>query len=726
MFYHTNGIMVILKAKARAVIREVHREDVIVFSDCIHNKTSPLQYSKCLVSLINARDRIKMENNDIWASNFIDDVSEILQPLQQSLKTKIKPLRRVVNVGSANSTKAYGSGRSSYGREQSYGREAKSYGNRSYGREPKGYVDEGGSYKKESVSYSDENRSYSSQQRAYGTQPKTYGSIPKTYSKENREYGREPKLYSGIAKSYSNVVKTHGTVIQPIDDTKVKNEGDSTKSYPTVPKVLKREKVMERLKKQQDILRKTLKEQNLVFSRPLRGYNTNFYVRQSRRNKRGATPFKHIEKIQKIRDFMNKMDYCNNFFDKLKMENEEMLYSFGQEARFQIKTDNLVDEMTEGLQKIIQNVRFDKVSVLSPKIMSIFPSTSNGIELFSPDILNFQNTGILSLPQLFKFISSSDTETLLWLELLMEMTGASQKLDSFLKTYENDMIKMDNHIYPMVVELERRQEMLYEIVLDFTEDQKRQYKENGYTYISKQQSVNYFGNDHAAIYDVDDENKRERLIEDRIKKISRHLDNLEPALKLDQTESKLRAKRQERPGGPPELDIKIFQPYAFIAHAAGPSVLEGLILSPHAFISELMRPELATMDIISPRAFVTTILSPQALLARVLSPAAFRLELLSPTALLAWVVSPEAFIADVLSPRVLEPRIASPEFMTVQILSPGILSPMVGSDETLAFNVLSPNILSPRFQSKEAMVVEILSPHVLGGGHAFPPGHVQP
>ncbi|CAD5226918.1 unnamed protein product [Bursaphelenchus xylophilus] len=568
--FHSNGISAFLKAKANSVLKEVHRDDVIVFSECIRNKTSPLLYSRCLVSLMNSRDRMKANLNDPWDSNIVDDVAQLLKPPMKSTPT-VK-------------------------------------------------------FKKKSIG-----------------------------------------IWKEQHKKLRNVIKTGSSSIM----------------------------------------------------RPLRGLNllTGHLMRKRRRVY--ESPFKNVLKIQKMQDFFSKMEHCNNYFRKIKEENERVLSSYGYKAKFETKNEGLIEEMLQKLQAILEDLDFQKISVLSPKILALFPNSKRP-QFLSPEILNFQNTGILPLPQLFKLISSSDSEALFWMELLLEMVGASEKLDSFLEMYSAEMTRMDSFIYPRILERERKEYLLKKALDASTTKQSRELEEIGFTFLSRGQARLLFGSEEAAIYDGVDAKGRDKKLEERIRKIS----------ELEENQIKLRGKRQEPgPEGErregPFSGLHVLEPFAFISNLRSPPVLEGLILSPHAFVTEILRPELLTTDILSPRAFIPTILSPQALISRVLSPAAFRLELLSPTALIAWVATPEALIADILSPRMLETRIASPEFLTVQILSPSLLSPKFGSDETLSFNVLSPNILSPRFESKEKMVVEILSPHILGGGHQPSDSQIQ-
>uniref|UniRef100_A0A915DA44 Uncharacterized protein n=1 Tax=Ditylenchus dipsaci TaxID=166011 RepID=A0A915DA44_9BILA len=272
--------------------------------------------------------------------------------------------------------------------------------------------------------------------------------------------------------------------------------------------------------------------------------------------------------------------------------------------------------------------RVDSVSILSPRLFSLYPpksGTSSGANasvntLLSPSLLSFnQNDGFLTLPSLFKLISNNNNEVLEWLELLMEISGAGQSLDKLLIKLEPKMVDLEKRLVPAVTQAQK----LENNYLD------------GYAMLSSEQQSLIYGNAQPKSLAT------EQHIEDLIFNMA------------DLGRHSTRYRRQLEPV-PPNVDIKgpedideddvgyiyVLQPWAFANRVGLGVIIEGLILSPHAFVTEIMAPELLTADVISPRAFIPTILTPQVLIARILSPSAFRAEVLSPEFLSIYTLTP--------------------------------------------------------------------------------------
>ncbi|TKR82382.1 hypothetical protein L596_016118 [Steinernema carpocapsae] len=120
---------------------------------------------------------------------------------------------------------------------------------------------------------------------------------------------------------------------------------------------------------------------------------------------------------------------------------------------------------------------------------------------------------------------------------------------------------------------------------------------------------------------------------------------------------------------PEALTWHTLVPRAFIASVLSPNALVGRLLSPSAFRTEVLSPRALTPFILSPEAFMIDILSPKFLEARVLSPEVLVVKVLSPNILNPFVGSPEAVGVLVLSPTILSPKFRSEGSMMVEILS---------------------------------------------------------
>ncbi|KAI6236214.1 Moulting cycle MLT-10-like protein family-containing protein [Aphelenchoides besseyi] len=129
---------------------------------------------------------------------------------------------------------------------------------------------------------------------------------------------------------------------------------------------------------------------------------------------------------------------------------------------------------------------------------------------------------------------------------------------------------------------------------------------------------------------------------------------------------------------PEFASVMTLSPRAFVASTLSPMAAVARILTPSCLvdINKILTVFLA---------FRSEILSPRTMTAFVLSPEALILEVR--------VASPEALIIQILSPNALAPKIYSPEALGLLILSPSFLSPRIKSQEKLMIEILSPNIL---------------------------------
>ncbi|RCN44129.1 hypothetical protein ANCCAN_09903 [Ancylostoma caninum] len=392
-----------------------------------------------------------------------------------------------------------------------------------------------------------------------------------------------------------------------------------------------------------------------------------------------------------------------------------------------------------------------KVSVLSPRVLSLFPegSRSSSKRLLSPTFFSFQKDGYLSLPELFDIITTDQKYQQLMVDVIMDISGAGDVLEKFIADMKPEMEDLKNVKLPLIEEL---------VHDSFNEAQAKQYNTNNYAFLNEDQLNLIYSKDDQQLYGMNttklglmsDEEKGHRL-ESGIRELAA-LDRpkwpmwdevARPIVKRQahgtthaeaNTASTHGPARSTGIGDASEERVngvlyETFRPFAFTTIVSRGGAMEAVTLSPHAFLTEVANPEALVLQTLSPRAFVASILSPAALIARILSPTALRAEVLSPRALHTWVLSPEALvltlgiaaninvIAEVLSPRFFDPRVLSPEALVIDVLSPGFLSPHVLSSETGGLIILSPNILSPRVASEERLLVEILSPHILGGPH---------
>ncbi|KAI6176121.1 hypothetical protein M3Y97_00764200 [Aphelenchoides bicaudatus] len=410
---------------------------------------------------------------------------------------------------------------------------------------------------------------------------------------------------------------------------------------------------------------------------------------RSKRQANETSQFPNIENLRNIEKFFAQSQFCQNYMRRLQQNNQGYLRKFTDSIKYNNhRQENFVSNVAGEFNQIFNDNTFEKLSVLSPRILSLMPDSGKKRGLLSESILGFHQNGLLSMPDLLRIAASDDHEMLEWLEWLMQMSGTGKHLNQLMDKIKDDV----------------------------------------------EQAKRIYDGDNVPSYTQMSPTQQDLQLEKWIEKIS----------KLDAShfeDSKLRHKRQEEPSTtthepppnpdghndtnrPPHLGeddfVLVFEPYVFLNQINEHVLLDGLILSPHAFVNEMLVAETLPFDVLTPRAFIASTLSAQALGMNIFCSGILyfpKFQYLEHCPQQRSGQSPEALIAYVVTPRILEARIGSPEGLVFMVLSPGIINPRIYSGEYYALLVLSPHILSPRIQSPEQYVVEILSPHIFGGSH---------
>ena len=137
-------------------------------------------------------------------------------------------------------------------------------------------------------------------------------------------------------------------------------------------------------------------------------------------------------------------------------------------------------------------------------------------KLLSPDIFSFHDNGFLPLPGFFKasdavrifsaqhtknyagdfqLVFSDRREIHAWLDLLLQLSGASRQLDAILTSKRAEMRHVEQVLYPKIVQLQetnRRWRQL-EAKLRQSTAQNEQMRRRGYTFLSADQANVIFG-----------------------------------------------------------------------------------------------------------------------------------------------------------------------------------------------------------------------------------------
>ncbi|KAI6208725.1 Moulting cycle MLT-10-like protein family-containing protein [Aphelenchoides besseyi] len=445
----------------------------------------------------------------------------------------------------------------------------------------------------------------------------------------------------------------------------------------------------------------------------------------------------NVEKLRKIEEYFRIASDCAVYARKLERKTERLLNRLNVSVRYQNR--NSPSSSTERqLQSLVDDFNSRTLSLLSPKIMNVIPTNSKQdgqSKFFSPTLLSFHSSdGLLPLPQLLKLFKSqslkmsttSECETIRWLDLLLEITGGARRLDDFLRLAGPQFKRLNEGVLTKVKEVHEMEEML-ENSLTFT--QKSRLKRFGYTSMTVKQlqfiysnQMSLFSNICTETLSSEDSDVSRLLMQMHVDPNEKWLEELicdlaEQTVRLNNTN---RQKRQS----------DVASPSAFINQIGTVGIVNNFILSPRAFVVELMRARVVgvgkrtfnynrTIDVLDPRAFVASILSPAFVTARALSPSAFRLSVLSPLTFSGSALVPEAFLTSVLSPATFTTRVLAPDALLVSILSPATGSIRVLSPSYLSLRILSPALLTMGFMSKGDLNMEILSPSFLSINDPF-------
>ncbi|VDM25527.1 unnamed protein product [Toxocara canis] len=342
--------------------------------------------------------------------------------------------------------------------------------------------------------------------------------------------------------------------------------------------------------------------------------------------------------------------------------------------------------------------------------------------LLSPSIFSLHDKGkgleaLLSVPNAMKSVDNADYRQ--WMDLIVEASGVPDIIERVNKeqiievagNYDDAPRGIDGQ--PMHFSKEnateilgdfgRRQIELFEqLQANFTEKQQKDFKDTGYSILSREQMEQVYGeqspyNDSAALQLF------KSLSETQIR---RRLEiNLQELAKAERPP--IRAKRQAGQG-------IILSPIVLTAFILNPTaVSQPLILSPVAIAPLVLSPAIFGAVILSPWVLVPVILSPRLLSPTILSPVTLATAVLSPLAFNPFILSAGAIVPFVLSPLLLDPFILSPQVLTPVVLCPLALSPFIFNPTLLSPLILSPFVLSPLLFSPVYVTALVLSPHAL-------------
>ncbi|KAE9412989.1 hypothetical protein Angca_000222, partial [Angiostrongylus cantonensis] len=392
----------------------------------------------------------------------------------------------------------------------------------------------------------------------------------------------------------------------------------------------------------------------------------------------------HVENLKFIHEHFRRVEKCNEFFREMNDHNRRLF----DEAELGIdshapKLENTAAAAMEEVLDIVNayaaQTSDEKISVMSPRLLSIFPDASApfGERLFSPTVFSFQNEGYISLPELLEIITSTRRYQHLFLDVIMDVSGAGAILESLITKIKPDVEEVRYVKLPIVEELSLKNKKWMRAQASFNEEQKVDYKEKGYAFLNDEQMDLIYNRQEQLVYGMNVTELGSLTKEQKVERIERDIRALAA---LDQPRWPAWGLRNE--GRPAESEavpaseeagteeesgivFRTLSPIVFTSLIGTGAALEVVTLSPQVFMAEVLFPRALVVKILSPRVFLAAILSPNALIARIMSPTSFRVEVLSPRAMHTWVLSPEALIAEILAPKFFDPRVLAPNILLI-------------------------------------------------------------
>ena len=193
--------------------------------------------------------------------------------------------------------------------------------------------------------------------------------------------------------------------------------------------------------------------------------------------------------------------------------------------------------------------------------------------------------------------------------MILEITGAGRKLNTFIEELAPNINQLKSKVYPAVQKMEDMEKRLDILKRTFSGEQSDRLLNNGYTFMDYDQAKFIHGNKYHTKDFPRTHEEHERKLENDIRKLAKFEDRI-------RTNSVPRFRRQTdsddrdgdrngdgdgnigstEGGGEYEFqDWNVLRPWAFVNRMNETVVWEATILSPHAFSTEYLTAELLTV-----------------------------------------------------------------------------------------------------------------------------------
>ncbi|CAD5227685.1 unnamed protein product [Bursaphelenchus xylophilus] len=491
------------------------------------------------------------------------------------------------------------------------------------------------------------------------------------------------------------------------------------------------------------------------------------------REKRSLPPA--LSNLQKIRNYISTVEKCNKYANEVNNVNSEYFRRAGLKMEFSVKEPEKLGFLDEIVKMINDGMRNNsKISVLSPRLLPLF-SGKRRPHLLSPNLFSFQpNDGVLSLPDIFKFLSIGRNETNEWLETLMQLSGASDALEKSVKELEPKMQSLERDVYPKIVELQRWESQWRKVEDEMDDQQKMHLTNEGYTFLNHNQMKRIYSSPLAPKLDESTfmnahltAAQKEYRLEQDIRALAKYSQPKAPRRKKRERIDTTKLEAEEFTIGEGHHDLIIFHENNTVGNVAvtsWPLILEqncseknctGFQFSTAALFNSTTPPKQYIQRATPIRPVNTgdhvklhdehqshgskSSTSEESLKEHskseshhekeskeseeeedeelpkfeTLKPFAFGAKVNKGVVLEGLTLSPFAFWSEILQPEALNFQVLSPRAFIPSILSPSALMARVLSPAAFRAEILSPRALHAWVLTPEALIAEVLSPKAL-------------
>ncbi|VDP42147.1 unnamed protein product [Heligmosomoides polygyrus] len=184
----------------------------------------------------------------------------------------------------------------------------------------------------------------------------------------------------------------------------------------------------------------------------------------------------NLENLRLIHEHFQRTERINNYFKHMNEENRSIFLNVHErhldqdalrgESTSTIRqpSDAIADLnylKTEVCENSAKKSSPDKLSVLSPRLLSLFPdhSRSSAKRLLSPTFFSFQKDGYLSLPEVFDvdvIITSDQKYQQLMLDVVLDVSGAGAVLENVVTSMKPEMEDLQLVKLPLVERLSQK------------------------------------------------------------------------------------------------------------------------------------------------------------------------------------------------------------------------------------------------------------------------------